>query len=657
MADRFVPRSLTHKPKTHLLPKRKSSQPKQTFNHSTECLTVSENEEQDKIPFVKQLKNEETNATLRETANTSVVQSGEKAEQVDSDDDEVVYFNKNQRWPDLGEPVCIICGRYGEYICEQTEADVCSKECKAKNLYLRKDSETKQIENIVKNSTLYTVRNENELKLPESCISSGVSDVENMVFPPLPYSYKIHPEVASLSDSQVHDLRKQMEITVQGEGIERPILEFSHCHSDVKLMENLKGSGYNTPTPIQMQVIPVALCGRDVLACAQTGSGKTAAFLIPMIMKIHFEMAQQTDETQSMPSVPKGLVLAPTRELCMQIERQAKELMAGLSNMKTALIVGGLPLPSQIYRLQQGVQVVFATPGRLTELIDKIDTDFSEIKMLVIDEVDVLMQMGFEQQVQSILESIPRQRQTLLFSATIPPAVEKISSSLLNNPLWISVGAPSAPNMDVKQVVLWVDDKSKKKRLFSLLKDHKYFTPPILVFVDSKMGADLLAEAVHKTCNICCTSMHGDKVQSERTQILESFLAGEYKVLVCTGIMGRGLDLRCVKQVINFDMPSKVHEYIHQVGRAGRLGSKGLAITFINNTNKGVFLDLIETIQPHGVKLPQELTNSPYLAEQQYARERKQKSRKRKSDECYVNRENLMDMLKKSTFRRRLKNR
>lgn len=550
MAARFVPRSLSHKPKkTNPLPKIRKQNLQETFPRSSQInstlLRDETNESKDKIDVrASESEGFETGACLSlvnvDETTKSVIPKGErKLEEVDSDEDEVVYFSKNQRWPENEEPICIVCGRYGEYICDQTEADVCSKECKAKNLQLRQAAETNKEDSV--DSILNRVnKDELHVQKAENCDPKMESAFQ-------PYSYREHPVVASLSVSQVNELRSRMEITVKGDTIERPILEFCHCNLDVRLLENLKSCGYETPTPVQMQVIPVALHGCDVLACAQTGSGKTAAFLIPMITRIYHDLSVKQEDV-SIASLPKGLVLAPTRELCMQIERQAKELMAGLSCMKTALIVGGMPLPNQVYRLKQGVQIVFATPGRLAELMDKTDTDFSQIKILVIDEVDVLMQMGFENQVQSILETIPRERQTLLFSATIPPTVERMSTSLLNNPTWISVGSPSAPNMAVKQIVLWVDDKSKKKRLFSLLKDCKYFTPPVLVFVDSKMGADLLAEAIQKTCNIHCTSMHGDKVQNERTRILEEFLAGEYDVLVCTGVMGRGLDLRCVKQ-------------------------------------------------------------------------------------------------------------
>ena len=288
MADKFVPRSLTLKPKSHLLPKRKNHNLKPTFNPPSKCLTLLENDDRDNSSVVEQLKEHEgKNASSCETEDNFVAKCGGETEQVDSDGDEVVYFSKHQRLPDPGEPVCVICGRYGEYICDETEADVCSKECKAKNLHERKMAETKQASN--KDPTLYLAEKE-ELKTAEHCSSNPAGS--NMEDTFQPYSYKMHPEVASLRESQIHDLRNRMEITVKGEQIERPILEFSHCNLDEKLLDNLKSLGYETPTPIQMQVISVALCTCDVLACAQTGSGKTAAFLIPMIIKIHHEMGK-----------------------------------------------------------------------------------------------------------------------------------------------------------------------------------------------------------------------------------------------------------------------------------------------------------------------------------------------------------------------------
>ncbi|KAK3730495.1 hypothetical protein QZH41_015699 [Actinostola sp. cb2023] len=366
-----------------------------------------------------------------------------------------------------------------------------------------------------------------------------------------------------------------------------------------------------------MQVIPVALSGRDVVACAQTGSGKTAAFLLPMIARIHHITGVLSSKSKLLRH-PLGLILAPTRELCMQIEKQAKELIQGLTNMRTALIVGGLPLPPQLHRLQMGVQMIIATPGRLLEILSRDELHLTDVRYFVLDEVDSMLQLGFDHQVQEIMEKLDGERQTVVVSATIPSTVENMASKLTHNPVFIS--------------------------------DPKHYQPPVVVFVDSRIGADMLAEAVQQVCNIPCVSMHGDKEQTERNNILQLFIEGRYPVIVCTGVLGRGVDLLHVKQIINFDMPSTVEEYIHQVGRAGRLGTSGVALTFINNNNKRVFLDLIEALSPLGVTLPAELINSCHL---QHQTGRKKQGVKRKERDEIVNQGNLMNMLTKISTRRK----
>ncbi|XP_011892130.1 PREDICTED: probable ATP-dependent RNA helicase DDX59 isoform X2 [Cercocebus atys] len=491
----------------------------------------------------------------------------------------VKSFSKTQRWAESGEPVCVVCGRYGEYICDKTDEDVCSLECKAKHLLQVKEKEEKS-----------------KLSNPQKADSEPESPLNAS------YVYKEHPFILNLQEDQIENLKRQLGILVQGQEVTRPIIDFEHCSFPEVLNHNLKKSGYEVPTPIQMQMIPVGLLGRDILASADTGSGKTAAFLLPVIMRALFES-----------KTPSALILTPTRELAIQIERQAKELMSGLPRMKTVLLVGGLPLPPQLYRLQQQVKA------------------------------DTMLKMGFQQQVLDILENIPNDYQTILVSATIPSSIEQLASQLLHNPVRIITGEKNLPCANVRQIILWVEDPAKKKKLFEILNDKKLFKPPVLVFVDCKLGADLLSEAVQKITGLKSISIHSEKSQIERKNILKGLLEGDYEVVVSTGVLGRGLDLISVRLVVNFDMPSSMDEYVHQVGRVGRLGQNGTAITFINNNSKRLFWDIAKRVKPTGSILPPQLLNSPYLHDQK----RKEQQKDKQTQNDLVTGANLMDIIRK----------
>uniref|UniRef100_A0A673U5U1 RNA helicase n=1 Tax=Suricata suricatta TaxID=37032 RepID=A0A673U5U1_SURSU len=491
-------------------------------------------------------------------AEVCLVGPEQDAKDRDLSEEPVKSFSKTQRWAEPGEPVCVVCGRYGEYICDKTDEDVCSLECKAKHLLQVKEKEERL-----------------KLSNPQKADSEPESPLHAS------YVYKEHPFILNLQEDQIENLKRQLGIVVQGQDVTRPIIDFEHCGFPEALNLNLKKSGYEVPTPIQMQMIPVGLLGRDILASADTGSGKTAAFLLPVITRALCES-----------KTPSALILTPTRELAIQIESQAKELMSGLPRMKTVLLVGGLPLPPQLYRLRQHVKVIIATPGRLLDIIKQSSVDLRGIKIVVVDEADTMLKMGFQQQVLDILENVPNDCQTILVSATIPTSIEQLGSQLLHNPVRIITGEKNLPCSSVRQIILWVEEPAKKKKLFEILNDKKLFKPPVLVFVDCKLGADLLSEAVQKVTGLKSVSIHSEKSQTERKSTLKGLLEGDYEVVVSTGVLGRGLDLISVRLVVNFDMPSSMDEYVHQVGRVGRLGQNGTAITFINNNSKRLFWDI-----------------------------------------------------------------
>ncbi|CAG8564912.1 10583_t:CDS:1 [Paraglomus brasilianum] len=455
------------------------------------------------------------------------------------------------------------------------------------------------------------------------------------LFHPQLIQYTPHAEIASLSPTQLTTILTRHGITAIGRNIPRPILSFTHCEFPSKLHDNLQRVGYDQPTPIQMQAIPAGLAGRDILASSSTSSGKTASFLLPLI--VHTWALSQFYNGKG---GPYALVMAPTRELCSQIETQTKKMISGLTLMKTALLVGGLPLPNQAYRLKQGAQIAVATPGRLLEIIRQCEEiDMSNIRMIVLDEVDMMLKMGFEEQVMEIMESLPvpensTRRQTFMFSATMPKNIQSLANKILRDPITISVGhfletkhdvadksnnisskVITIPEIPVKQTILWVENSSKKKQLFSLFNDSKYWRPPIIVFVESKLGADLLAGAIEKKCGASVASIHGDKNQEERSRILDAFVNGEYEVLVATGVLSRGLNLD-VRMIVLFDMAVSVEEYVHQVGRAAKYGNQGWAVTFINEDSKHLFNQFVSILkkQPFGrvTPLPSKLLNHGY---------------------------------------------
>uniref|UniRef100_A0A8C2A642 RNA helicase n=1 Tax=Cyprinus carpio TaxID=7962 RepID=A0A8C2A642_CYPCA len=538
-----------------------------------------------------------------------------ETEEADEEEEPVKSFKKNQRWPDPGEPVCVMCGRYGEYICDKTDNDVCSLECKASHLakmcldfgekVFSKDPQ-------------------------EGSESSSAADTEHS------YSYKEDVFISELTEEQVERVRTELAIVTAGSEVCRPIIEFEHCNFPTALRLNLKKAGYEAPTPVQMQMVPVGLNGRDVIATADTGSGKTVAFLLPVVM--HALQSQTAS-----PACPTCLILTPTRELAIQIEKQTKELVMGLPNMRTALLVGGMPLPPQLHRLKQNIKIVIATPGRLLEILKQKAVRLDNVRAVVVDEADTMLKMGFQQQVLEVLEQVPEDRQTLLTSATIPTGTEQLAARLTREPVSITIGQKNQPCANVRQIVLWVEEPSKKKKLFEILNDRKLYQPPVVVFVDCKLGADLLCEAVQKVMGLNTVAIHSDKMQWERNKIVKGLLEGQFEVVVSTGILGRGLDLVNVKLVVNFDMPANMDEYVHQIGRAGRLGHRGTAITFMNNNNKRLFLDIVNRVKPTGSILPPQLLNSPHLHEQQ----RRARQRSSRAEDVLVSKSNLIDIIRK----------
>ncbi|XP_038856676.1 probable ATP-dependent RNA helicase DDX59 [Salvelinus namaycush] len=559
-------------------------------------------------------------------------QSSESESSTEESEEEepVKSFRKSQRWPEPGEPVCVMCARFGEYICDSTDNDVCSLECKASHLAKMGMGTGEDAFN----------RDDTGEKKTSQCGQPAIDTAGNSVEDVYKdYSYKEDAFISGLTEEQVQRVKQELAIVTEGREVGRPIIEFEQCNLPSTLSANLKKAGYEAPTPVQMQMVPVGLAGRDVIASADTGSGKTVAFLLPVVVCALKRLVEGGR------GGPAALILTPTRELAIQIERQTKELVMGLPNMRTGLLVGGMPLPPQLHRLKSTIKIIIATPGRLLEILKQKAVQLDEVRVVVVDEADTMLKMGFQQQILKVLENIPEEHQTLLTSATIPKGTEQLAARLTQDPVRIAIGDRNQPCADIRQIVLWVEEPSKKKKLFEILNDGKLYQPPVVVFVDCKVGADLLCEAVKKIMGLNTVAIHSDKTQWERNRILKGLLEGDFEVVVSTGVLGRGLDLVNVKLVVNFDMPPNMDEYVHQVGRAGRLGHRGTAITFVNNDNKRLFLEVVNRVKPTGSQLPPQLLNSPHLHEQQ--RRDKQKAKQRGEDDIMVTKSNLLDIIQK----------
>src|SRR3984957_7209701 len=331
------------------------------------------------------------------------------------------------------------------------------------------------------------------------------------------------------------------------------------------ILAAIKKVGFTTPTPIQEQAIPVALSGRDVLGSAQTGTGKTAAFGIPMIAKL-------IAEPRSM-----GIIMTPARELAAQVLSTLQPLLAGQRDIRTALLIGGEAMPKQYQQLKQNPRIIVGTPGRINDHLERRSLNLQNANFLVLDEMDRMLDMGFGIQIDRILKFMPQQRQTLLFSATIPPENKKIPNPYQNNPQRVSVGSTTTAHAKIKQEILNMSEGKKYETLITQLYDRK---GSILVFVKTKHGAKRMAEKLSKA-DFKADTIHGNLNQNKRDRVIRAFREKKYRILVATDVAARGLDIPHIEHVINYDLPQCPEDYIHRIGRTARAGAEGSAITLI----------------------------------------------------------------------------
>jgi ATP-dependent RNA helicase RhlE len=364
-------------------------------------------------------------------------------------------------------------------------------------------------------------------------------------------------------------------------------MTFENLNIIAPILEALKSEGYTTPTPIQVQTIPLALQGKDILGCAQTGTGKTAAFAVPIIQL----MSQDKSNLNGRRPI-RSLILTPTRELAIQIAESFESYGAN-TNLKYEVIFGGVSQNSQVRSLRAGVDVLIATPGRLLDLINQKFVHLNQLQFFVLDEADRMLDMGFLNDVKKIITKIPPKRQSLFFSATMPNDIVKLANTILVNPSKVEVTPVSSTANTINQAVYFVDKENKKYLLKEVLSDKKI--DRALVFTRTKHGADKVVKDLI-SAGIKSLAIHGHKSQNARQRALNSFKANETRVLVATDIAARGIDIDDLTHVINYELPNIAESYVHRIGRTGRAGADGIAIAFCDAEEKAYLKDIQKLI-------------------------------------------------------------
>eukprot|EP00198_Chlamydomonas_reinhardtii_P008101 XP_001697438.1 predicted protein [Chlamydomonas reinhardtii] len=393
--------------------------------------------------------------------------------------------------------------------------------------------------------------------------------------------------VLSLSDDTIAEIRQRLKVTVEGTEDDKaasPIESFAEMNLHPNIVADIQHHKYETPTPIQAQGLPIALSGRDILGCAETGSGKTASFSIPMIQHCLNQQPLRAGDG------PMALVLAPTRELAQQIEREVKAFSRSSGrSVRTSIVVGGVPMHEQRHDLRNGVEVVVATPGRFIDHLQQGNTNLGRISYVVLDEADRMLDMGFEPQIKEVMNNLPPKHQTLLFSATMPKEIEELARAYLNKPVTVKIGAVSTPTANVSQRLEHAPEPQKLDILVALISAEVAAEaaggPPMpltIVFVERKTRCDEVAAALRED-GINANALHGGLNQNEREAALRDFAKGDIKVLVATDVASRGLDIKGIGHVINMDLPKTFEDYVHRIGRTGRAGTKGRATSLWND--------------------------------------------------------------------------
>ncbi|CZS99696.1 probable ATP-dependent RNA helicase ded1 [Rhynchosporium graminicola] len=404
-------------------------------------------------------------------------------------------------------------------------------------------------------------------------------------------------------------------VEASGTNVPEPVLRFTNPPLDDHLIRNIELAHYKVPTPVQKYSIPIVMGGRDLMACAQTGSGKTGGFLFPILSQAFINGPSAApggggaNFGRQRKAYPTSLILAPTRELVSQIYEESRKF-AYRSWVRPCVVYGGADIGSQLRQIERGCDLLVATPGRLVDLIERGRISLCNIKYLVLDEADRMLDMGFEPQIRRIVEGedMPgvQDRQTLMFSATFPRDIQMLARDFLKDYVFLSVGRVGSTSENITQKVEYVEDMDKRSVLLDIL--HTHGAGLTLIFVETKRMADSLSDFLINQ-NFPATSIHGDRTQRERERALEMFRNGRCPILVATAVAARGLDIPNVTHVVNYDLPTDIDDYVHRIGRTGRAGNTGISTAFFNRGNRGVVRDLIELLKEANQEVPAFLEN------------------------------------------------
>ncbi|WVQ79777.1 hypothetical protein IAT38_001877 [Cryptococcus sp. DSM 104549] len=421
----------------------------------------------------------------------------------------------------------------------------------------------------------------------------------------LPTSWRPPHYIRDMSEEEQQEVRDKYHILCEGDALPPPIPHFADMKIPKPILNYLKAKGIKRPTPIQMQGLPTAFAGRDMIGIAFTGSGKTLAFTLPAIM-------QSLEMEAKLPFVrgegPVGLIICPSRELARQTYEGCVAMCTALKEsgdypeVRSLLCIGGINMAEQGEVLNKGVHVVVATPGRLIDMLDKGKLNANNCKYLCMDEADRMIDMGFEEDVRSIMSHFKHQRQTLLFSATMPRKIQDFAQQSLIDPILVNVGRAGAANMDVIQEVEYVKQEAKMVYLLECLQKTP---PPVIIFSDNKNEVDDIQEYLLLK-GVEAVAIHGSKTQEEREYAIRSFKTGAKDVMVASGVASKGLDFNEIQHVIVYSMPKEIEDYVHEIGRTGRSGKTGIATTFVNmNTSEQTLLDLKYLLMEAKQKIPE----------------------------------------------------